>query len=117
MTRATREFSIQALQAASPASPSLSLAYAEWMKARAQLAAMDAAASSDEAAWNAAQEAKRVALWRLIETPSEGLSDIKLRAESVQSIFMDVLSIGEPTDKHHMAALAGLISEVLTLAP
>lgn len=92
----------------------LSLAYAEWMKARARIAEINTLPESPHStrAMLSAINAEREAEWRIIGSPSENFVDLKMRAELVGVMFQQAAESGKPTDGRHYVALDVLLAEI-----
>lgn len=99
------------------------LAHAEWLKAQATIAQINAsslqtdAPANFESEMNSAIDAKTTAEWKLIRTRAGDLSDIQCRAQVVAELFSEALVDGEPSDNRHQLMLSALIWEILNYWP
>lgn len=106
--------------AESDASP-FRIAYADWMRARATVAALEVceevgfeAEKENERQTAAAFEVRADAEWKLMRTPAGSIVEIRYRALVVQEMFSDASWRGDPTDNRHHLMLAALVSEILS---
>lgn len=88
------------------------LAYAAWMKARANLADLETQPNISDEEFGEALNRKDEAEWEMIKSPAENFLDIRLRAKAVQAIFEEVEIVGLPGDGRHIAQLNRLVSEI-----
>jgi hypothetical protein len=104
-----------------PRQPSVfCVAMAQWMKARAAVAARNADPydpdeKDDDEPMAAALLAEHAAEWKLISAPANGIAEIRERAMVVQQMFNFAAWAGKPTDNRHRAMLDVLVAEILAV--
>ena len=111
-----REAGIGAQKHPSPSSVAASFAdaYALWVAACANMAAINAADedAATEAAVDSACKQLTEAEWRLVRTPAETMMDVRGRANAVQATFARIETDGTPTDNRHLVMLATLVADI-----
>jgi hypothetical protein len=98
-----------------PAAP-FTIAYADWMRARAEIAACEAAPDGEIRQDERVAEAVAAiaaAEWKLVQTPAKSFLDVQARATVVRQMFDEADWEGVPTDNRHRVMLDVLVSEIL----
>jgi len=89
------------------------LALVEYMKARADVVQLDVSQPNNDDDGIAVLAALQAAEWKLLQTPSKSLCEIKRRGQVVLEMLADADFGGKPTDNRHHLMVGVLVSELL----